>query len=95
MHIVNLKEYYCSETDVVNPPTPFWNKVRTGGKEQFSRVNRGGGALLQRQSPTNSHGVTHGERWPSCTSPCSMEGGVWFPRSLITPCISTGMINNI
>lgn len=34
-----------------SPPTPpFWNKVRTGGKEQFSRVNRGRGASLQLSS---------------------------------------------
>ena len=50
-------------------------------------------ALLQGQSSTNPHRVTHGERWPSCTSLCSSEGGVGFLKSSTTPCISTGIIH--
>lgn len=64
MHIVNLKKYYCSEIDVVTPPIPpFWNRVRTGGKEQFSRVNRGGGASLNSPPKAVPHQLPQGYPW--------------------------------
>lgn len=75
-------------------PLPFWNKL-TGGKEQFSRLIEGKVPPFNtppRQSSTNLHRVTHGERWPSCTSLCSLEGGVGFLTSSTIPCISTGII---
>lgn len=76
-------------------PLPFWNKLTPGGKEQFSRLIEGKVPpfhIPPRQSSTGPHRVTLGEKWPSCSSLHSLEGGVGFLTSSTIPCISTGII---